>query len=312
MLSAFLENLITDTIRVYPPQEHLLLCGGFSDITIPGTTSLRDAFLKNINYNKLGSIEILQIEEILEFFEKSSPYIDLVDFEKDIAQICELVLLFSESAGSFTELGSFCTFSEIREKMLLAIQSEYISQKSFIAVGPVANLKREYPNSVYSIPSGLIGIKKIDGLPIDMSKVDGPLLFSELLGPIKTRMEEAKNRTTLDTSKFNHLCKSYIGILREFYCLKDEEIIHLLTAIGFTIDPDRLRRVAFCCKALKWSSYTDVGFDQVHFALPGLNEAAKFEFKNSLNDKIRRRANLRKHWEDNDKARLLVVDEMLQ
>ncbi len=254
----------------------------------------------------LKSSDILQIEEIQEFFDKDSPYIDLIEFEKDIAQICELVILFSESPGSFTELGSFSVFREICEKLLLVIQGKFLSRPSFITQGPIANLRREHPNSVFSIIDARIGIK--GGL---IGTTDCKSLVGTVTGPIERRLTEAGSRTTLDISKYNHLCKAYVGLLREFYSLKDDELMLLLDEIGFSVDKSTLDRVAFCCKALKWATSTTVGFDRVHYAFPTLNEATKFEFRAPLADKIRRRSDFRKYWEKSDPDRVAAVDEKL-
>jgi hypothetical protein len=204
MLSAFKEHLIGDSIRVYPPKRYVLLCGGeVSNITAPAPISLRDGFLRGDGAAALKGADVLQIEEIQEYFEKDSPYPDLVDFERDIAQVCELVLLFSEGPGSFAELGSFSSFDEIFEKLLVVIQSKFLTRPSFITKGPVASLKRKFPNSVFTITDEPMGIAGSN-----LANLDCELLRKTLKGPIETRLKEADSRTTLDVKKYNHLCKS--------------------------------------------------------------------------------------------------------
>lgn len=305
MLTAFSENAIADSVRVYPPKRYILLCGGEVGSAFEMVPrSLRDAFLKGGGLSILKSSEILQIEEIQEFFEKDSPYKDLVQFESDIAQICELVLLFSESPGSFTELGSFSMLTEVTERLLVVIQSKYLSRSSFITKGPVANLRRDFPNSVYTFADATIGL--VDGL---IGSANPALLVQTLKNPVELRIAQADNRTTLDRTKFNHLCKLYVGILREAYCLKDDEVCLLLNEFGFEVDAKLLDRVAFCCSALKWASSVASGFDRVHFAVSENNEAAKIDFKTPLLDKTRRRLEFRSYWEKNDPDRVAAVDQ---
>jgi hypothetical protein len=307
MLTEFCECLIPESIRVYPPKRYVLLCGGeVSNIHAEAPQSLRDAFLMGGGIGALKNSDILQIEEIQEFFDKSSPYIDLIEFEKDIAQICELVILFSESPGSFTELGSFSVFREICDKLLLIIQRRFLSRPSFITQGPIANLQRDHPNSVFSIIDARIGMTRQQ-----IETANCKSLVETVKIPIERRLVEVDSRTTIDLSKFNHLCKTYVGLLREFYSLKDDDLLLLLDDIGFTIDENTLNRVAFCCKALKWASSTTAGFDRVHFAFPSLNEATKFEFRAPLADKIRRRSEFRRYWERADPDRVAAVDEEL-
>jgi hypothetical protein len=305
MLTAFSDNVIVDSVRVYPPKRCVLLCGGeVSSIHEAQPNSLRDAFLRGGGSSAFSNCEIIQIEEIQEFFEKDSPYVDLVRFESDIAQICELVILFSESPGSFTELGSFSMLGEISEKLLVVIRSRYLSKSSFITKGPVANLRREYPHSVFSLADSVVGIENGS-----IAQIDCSILVQKLMSPIEQRLKEAESRTTFNNKKFNHLCKIYVGILREAYCLKDDELLLLLSEFGFEVDIGMLDRIAFCCSALKWASSVISGFDRVHFALADRNEAAKFEFKAPLLDKLRRRSEFRSYWESNDPDRVAAVDQ---
>jgi hypothetical protein len=305
MLTTFCDNVNVESVRVYPPKRYVLLCGGeVSSIYEPKPISLRDAFLRGGAIAALKNSHILQIEEIQEFFDKDSPYVDLVKFESDIAQVCELVLLFSESPGSFTELGSFAMLPAISEKLLLVVQSKYLSKSSFITKGPVASLKRDYPKSVFSFADATAGIA--DGV---VSSVNEKTLVAILAPSIEQRLKQTEDRTTLDISKFNHLCKLYVGFLREAYCLRDDELLLLFHEFGSKIDQEILNRIAFCCSALRWASSVASGFDRVHFPTLDANEAARFEFKAPLSDKTRRRSEFRKFWEMNDPDRVAAVDQ---
>jgi hypothetical protein len=306
MLDTFRDNVNLEGIRVHPPKPYVLLCGGeVSTILAPAPISIRDAFLRGNWQSATAGSDILQIEEIQEFFEKDSPYDDLVLFERDIAQISELVLLFSEGPGSFAELGAFSLIEEIREKLLVVIQRKYIARSSFISKGPVASLRRDFKKSVYSIIDRRLGIvgDNIGGISVE-------ILVGDLIAPVQNRLIEARTRTTLDISKFSHICKIYVGLLFEFYSLIDDELIDLLSFFGFDCNLEVLNKVAFCCAALRWSATTTSGFERVHFALPG-NEAAEFRFQKKLSDKIRRRTMFREHWEAEDPIRVAAVDEGL-
>ncbi|UZK69967.1 retron St85 family effector protein [Sphingomonas sp. S1-29] len=308
MLTTFCNNVNVGSVRVYPPKRYILLCGGeVSHINDARPLSLRDAYLRGGAIDALKNSEPLQIEEIEDFFDKGAPYVDLVKFELDIAQICELVLLFSESPGSFAELGSFSMLSGISEKLLLVVQSKYLNKSTFITKGPVANLRRDYPKSVFSFADSTVGMASGQ-----IDSVDPNLLVRTLSSPVEQRLQETENRTTLDVTKFNHLCKVYVGLLREAYCLKDDELLLLLSEFGFEVDNELLDRVSFCCSAIRWAASATSGFDRVHFAKLNLNEAAKFEFKEPLLDKTRRRSDFRAYWEENDPDRVAAVDQERQ
>jgi len=307
MLTSFHDNVDVASVRVYPPKKYVLLCGGeVSSILDAVPRSLRDAFLIGGGVSMLKGIEFLQVEEVQEFFDKDSPYKDLVKFEKDLAQICELVILFSESPGSFVELGTFAATEEVAEKLLVIIQSKYLTKSSFISKGPALTLRRDHPDSVYTFADITIGMRT--GA---FSEVDCAALVARLGDPITARLKEVESRTTFNGDRFSHLCKLYVGLLREAYSLKDDELCLLLSEFGTDVDETMLDRIAFCCSVLKWASSTTSGFDRVHFARSDLNEAAKFTFNGSLKDKIRRRAEFRKFWEDRDPDRVAAVDQEL-
>ncbi|MCJ2184545.1 retron St85 family effector protein [Novosphingobium sp. 1949] len=314
MLAEFIDKLSSGSVRVYPPTKRVLLCGGnVSKVIEPEyetvMKSLRDSCLRSRfseNIKDFPKFEFLQIEEIHEFFNKDCPYFDLLEFEKDMAQICELVLLITEGAGSFVELGSFSIIDEIKEKLLLVIRRKFVGAESYIARGPVAALRKAHPNSVAVLSDAVVGIEGEN-----FSKID-PYKFGNFLrSPLDVRIKESAERTTLDVSKFNHACKFYAGILREFYALNDDELIQLMECFGFKFDTFSFEKVVFCSSILKWTGTTSAGFDRLHFARPE-NEATQFGFADGWKDKSRRRQILRAHWEEVDPHRIAAVDEELK
>lgn len=303
MLTAFCNAVIVEGIRVYPPRRSVLLCGGeVGSIRDISPKSLRDAFIRAGGVAALKDCDFLQVEEIVEFYEKSSPYENLVPFESDLAKVCELVLLFPESPGSFTELGTFTGVSAIAENLLVVIQSRYLTESSFIAKGPLATL-RKLAHSVFSFADTTVNIKGDN-----KADVDGKALVSMLSAPVALRLAETSSRTSFDATKFNHQCKLYTGILRECYSLKNDEVVLLLHELGCSITEPELARIAFCARALRWTGTAMSGFDQVHFAYADLNEAAKIDFQLPLRDRLRRRAEFRQWWIDKDPDRVAAVD----
>lgn len=306
MLTAFCNSVIVEGIRVYPPRRSVLLCGGeVGTIRDVSPKSLRDAFVRAGGVAALKDCEFLQVEEVVEFFDKASPYDNLVPLERDLAQVCELVLLFPESPGSFAELGTFANEADIADNLLVVIQSRFLTESSFIAKGPIASLKKlDY--SVFSFADATVNIQGNN-----KAGVDGAALVAMLTDPVELRLKETVSRTTCDVSRFNHQCKLFTALLRECYCLKEDELILLLAELGCIVDEVALSRISFCTKALKWTGTATSGFDRVHFAFADLNEAARIDFKNPLRDKLRRRAEFKQWWIDKDPDRVAAVDREL-
>ena len=314
MLAEFIDKLSSASIFVYPPTRRVLLCGGkVSQVNEPDyekvMKSLRDSCLRSrFNDNIVGfpKFDFLQIEEVHEFFNKNSPYSNLLEFEKDMAQVCELVLLIAEGAGSFVELGSFSIIPEIKEKLLLVIRRKFLSEKSYIALGPVASLRDDYPNSVAILADALIGVVEDDYSNVDPQKVG-----EALCNPLATRISEVSEKNSFNSGKFNHVCKLYTALLREFYALNDKEIKEVMECFGVDFTKFNFEKIVFCCNVMGWASTTFAVFDRIHFAYLE-NEAAQFKFVESWKDKARRRQILRAYWEAADLHRIAAVDEELQ
>src|SRR4028118_2064861 len=106
MLPPFVEYLDTKNIRVQAPTDVIFLCGGpMTDLAVRKPASLRDAFLKIVD-NPLDrrKRELVLAEDVNVSYLSRQAYRDLLAFETDFAQICELIILFSESEGSLAEL----------------------------------------------------------------------------------------------------------------------------------------------------------------------------------------------------------------
>jgi hypothetical protein len=93
------------SIRVHAPAPAIFLCGGPVDAKVAAPPSLRDAFMR-IHHTAPFSRYLTILAEDLNAFFPEGEYKDILKFETDIAQICDLIILFSESYGSAAELVS--------------------------------------------------------------------------------------------------------------------------------------------------------------------------------------------------------------
>ena len=100
------------SIRVHAPAPAIFLCGGEVDAKVASPPSLRDAFMR-IHHTPPFSRYLTILAEDLNAFFPEGEYKDILKFETDIAQICDLIILFSESYGSAAELGAFSMIEEI-------------------------------------------------------------------------------------------------------------------------------------------------------------------------------------------------------
>lgn len=66
----------------------------------------------------------------------SEPF-DIADFESLVADLSMAIVLFPEAPGSYAELGYFSANEPLAKKIVLALDSNYQRNDSFISLGPV-------------------------------------------------------------------------------------------------------------------------------------------------------------------------------
>jgi len=93
--------------------------------------------------------DIIRAEKATQLY-RDTTYKDLISFEEDIARIASMVLVITESPGSFAELGAFATNATIRSVLRVIMQTRYYNENSFIRFGPIELIMSE--------GRGLVGI----------------------------------------------------------------------------------------------------------------------------------------------------------
>jgi hypothetical protein len=139
------QDLDAEKIHVRAPTSVIFLCGGpISSIAEPVPSSLRDAFLKILENPVLKGRDLIQAEDItsqISFFNK---YENILDFETDLAQIVELIILFCESEGSLAELGAFAMINEIALRLFLVVREKHWNELSFVRLGPLRRIEKAH------------------------------------------------------------------------------------------------------------------------------------------------------------------------
>jgi hypothetical protein len=89
---------------------------------------------------KFGGVEVILAEAAVNYLAESS-FDNLLELEVYIAAAVHAVILIVESPGSICELGAFVMIPEIRKKLIVVMQSEYIDRSSFITKGAIQHFK---------------------------------------------------------------------------------------------------------------------------------------------------------------------------
>ena len=304
----FFEDLSVEKLHVQAPTEIIFLCGGpYTDLAVVGTKSMRDAFRKIASHPALGKREIVLAEDFTNLSVFSAYYEDILEFETDLAQITELIILFCESAGSFTELGSFASAPEIAARLLVVIRDFHWKADSFIKLGPLRFLLRCYERSVFVLEDELVGI-----LGDSVDKIDLQNFKVALDEPLRARLSGAKEPSTFDPNRTGHVIKLIVGLIQEYGALELTEILELLVVFGIQIDEKRLRAYLLCATTVEWVFEQKRGFRDFIIAKVD-NPAIHFVAKDGslTKNRIRRRLLIREHWEKTDPSRFRAITQAI-
>ena len=116
----------------------LFVCGGEVG---ESANSNRAHFLKWAEKELTDVIPLVAEQAYRESYSDRSPeFINLGKFEQLVAGVCDCVLIFPESVGSYAELGLFSAYAPLKKKVLVANEAEYHNKDSFLNLGPVQNI----------------------------------------------------------------------------------------------------------------------------------------------------------------------------
>jgi hypothetical protein len=303
----FVEDLDVTQLHVQAPTGIVFLCGGpmtrmdkFHEVR---PQSMRDAFYRITTHPALGGRDIVMAEDFTKLSVFSAHYTDILEFESDLAQITELIILFCESAGSFAELGAFATVSEIAERLLVILRDHYADANSFITLGPITNLRNNHPYSVFITEDAVLNIVNNSHEEIDLAA-----LKSSLDQPLQLRMQKIQEPTTFKPDRAGHIIKLVVGLIQDYGALKIDELQSILLHLGVPQEGRRLRAFLLCAETVGWVKHEEKGFSKYFVALPGA-DAVTFTLADDVKVKNRRRRRLliREHWQKNDPPRFRAI-----
>ncbi|PDT06371.1 hypothetical protein CO666_01800 [Rhizobium chutanense] len=269
---------------------------------------MRDAFLKILNNPALNGKVLIQAEDITRLGFFSDAYEDILEFETDLAEISEIILLFCESEGSLAELGAFSVIEEIASRMLVIVRDKHWSGEgasSFVRLGPLRYLERKHgQSSVFVIDDRDIGVAgSAAGIRIDV-------LRDQLQSPLASRLATIRNPTTFSSTRPGHIIKLIVGMVQEYGALTIDEIDELLLKLDVYVPSLKLKGYLLCAEAANWVVKKRKGSDDFYVARP-LPDSVSIVTKTvrAVANKGRRRMAIREHWKAHQPLRYSVITE---
>ena len=299
------EWLDVEKLHVHAPSDAVLVCGGQQDVKSETSLSLRDAFLK-VSHNPPLSKLTFRLAEETSVTEKKSAYSDWMNFEADLAQLCQLIVLFCESEGSIAELALFVSIDEIARRLVVVIDNKSNSAGSYVNHGPIAAFVEEYGRErkfVLNLPD--IGIEKLS----DISKVDLNALRLALQDYIYEAAQLNKEPRTFIRERAGHKIKLVTGLIQHYGALTEVELEVLLYCLGVDATELDIKKYVQCAEFLGWIKSEERGVtlywvpieqgDAIEYALrsgaPTINKAAW-------------RARVRQYWSKAEPERFSAIN----
>lgn len=265
--------------------------------------TLRDAFYKILDKPYLRGAELIRAEDTDLLHIQRANYDDLLRFEVELAQICDVVLLFCESIGSVSEFSSFIMDDAINQKLLVIMRDDHYYAASFLREGPTKRLTDIDKQAVYIIDDNDLGITASSVSTINIQR-----LGERLAAPIKRALERGRERETFIADRPGHLIKLATGLVQEFGALTLGELQQLLAAAKVQRSEETIAGYMLCAHAAGWIDERRKGSRDFHFAKNAKPAAAlKFKSGSPLHERLRRRYDIREFWRLNDPDRHLGI-----
>ena len=292
-------------IWVHSPSSILFICGGKYDLKEPHPLSLRDAFLRFCHDRPLDAFEKLIAEDLNAFFPRGT-YSDILKFEADLAQICDIVVVFSESYGSAAELGAFSMEREIASRLLVVIDDKNFDDISFITLGPLKALMRDYGNPAVCVVSrrdlNIASIAALAGL-------DQAALKRFIVAAIDARKKSYHEKSTFDPTRDGHIIKIAVGLLQHYAALTLDELALHLDLFGVRKSREEIENYLLCAEFAGWIKKIRRGVETYYVSLVD-KLALTFEFKkDSFIERLRWRGDIIVHWNSTDEYRSTAIRE---
>ncbi|NIH03638.1 MULTISPECIES: retron St85 family effector protein [Providencia] len=223
--------------RVCYDEQIIFLCGAKVSDLDKNQTSMRGLFYKYCKENDSRLFNKLLLAEAFKNYLKDSHYPDLISFEKDIANIASLIVIFLESSGSIAELGLFCNLTEINKKLLVIVPEHEVlgpKKESFIFLGPLSYLREKINEKSYRIyPTPEENKDYSDHLEFILSDING-------MAP-----SEGKDYS-FDKNNIGHLAFLINHIIYISMPIKLKEIVMCIRDIGISDIPQSdIERILF-------------------------------------------------------------------
>lgn len=291
-------------LHVHSPSDAVLVCGGEQDPGAQAALSLRDAFLR-VTFNPPLSKLKFRLAEETNLYSKSSAYRDWMNFESDLAQICRLVILFCESAGSIAELALFVSVDEIADRLVIVIDNINNSADSYINLGPITAFVEQYGRDrKFLLNLEDVGIKKHS----EIANINLKSLRSVIENFVYQSATKHQEPRSFMPDRAGHRIKLITGLIQHYGALTIEEIDVLVWSLSLPMTETQISQYLQCAEFLEWVKTEERG-QKVFWVSLESSDAIEYALKvgaPTLN-KGAWKARVRQYWMDKQPDRFSAI-----
>lgn len=234
----FLTDINLQKTQVLAGLDLVVVCGGklrkVSDLGPP--KSVRDRLLSEL-HPKLPR-NAVWTPETIDDWSQEEVYPDLLLLETDLASLTAVLVLITESAGSLAELGSFSCIPEIASKLLVFIDNAHYEADSFIRLGPIKRLEKQYGRDIRVYPFGAEYDAQGD-------------FFTEVCNEILSERDGAKSTRAFRSDNVEHRLLLICDLVEIFLIVKTTELLLWMKQVfDVEISESSLRRYLYLLEKL--------------------------------------------------------------
>lgn len=212
LLEDFFKKIDWGRVRIKRYPNRIFLCG-----KAQASTSIRSLLQKN----PLPLDQYVIAENAMSWKDAKAFASDLLDLEEYFAAAARLIVIVSESPGSFAEMGAFVSNEKIQDKVLIITQEQYYKSDSFIRYGIIQHLQGPTPDPTHQICI-IPTIKPLK--PKELSKYQ-----AEIINLVRKAIEKFPQKSTKFDKKS---ASSQVLLIRDIILLSS------------TIEKTRLQKIA--------------------------------------------------------------------
>ena len=247
--------------------------------------------------------KIWMAENINDWF-REDYFSDLVTFEKQVASLASVIVVFVESPGSIAELASFSQIPQIQKRLLVFLDTYHYQQTSFIRQGPIQFLENTTPSPVHVYRWSSNNSSEDNNFDLSLLKDHA----DSISNTINTQIKGMPNEEIFLTSNETHLILLTCDMLEIAKLLKVSEIVKMMEEMEINKEQRDIKKYLFILEKLNLVEEVQYGNHRyfrcntdTNFILYGFKPEA------DTNDKARWKFMISEWVKENDRDRFRAI-----